>query len=436
MAFDESIAANHALSSVLTGDEADLTYLPRSSHGGPRFDHDLVAPSSVQAGDAQFLSASLDKSSLVAGKGMTPDGFEVPEGAITAASYNRPGGVLTSAITPPEQQIGSDIKAAAFKGAWTEEEDSTLKDMVMQFGERKWSTVAQALPGRIGKQCRERWINHLHPDIKKNDIWTEEDDKMLIGAHKYFGNHWSSIARFLPGRSENAIKNHWNATKRSLKSKRRLKKKKSEQQVAPGQLSALEEYIRGVYPTSESTTMLPPASPPLQNLAYNGLIGPKAELPHVPKMRMNFTAPNLVGLPLPQLPGMINDNIPPLPDLNVTCDSQEAYHVSNLMGATAPVPQVQMVTQDPHQACFNNWFPFVAYIPAWKMEHVAGPSFYTSGPSNYIDENNTYNEAGPSNTYGYGSKPAHDANNIVQMESREFMTPSTSEATMGYNRYE
>ncbi|KAF8775279.1 hypothetical protein HU200_004684 [Digitaria exilis] len=115
MAFEESIAANRTLSLVLTGDEADVTYLARSGHGGPRFKHDLVAPSSFQAGDAQFLGASLDMSS--------PAARIVPEGAIRSACYNRPGGVLTGAITPPEQQIGSDIKAVAFKGTWTEEED-------------------------------------------------------------------------------------------------------------------------------------------------------------------------------------------------------------------------------------------------------------------------------------------------------------------------
>ena len=65
--------------------------------------------------------------------------------------------------------------------------------------------------------------------FQKDHIWTEADDILLIDAHKIHGNHWSTIARCFPGWWENAIKNHWNTTKRSLKSKRRLKKKISQQ---------------------------------------------------------------------------------------------------------------------------------------------------------------------------------------------------------------
>ncbi|CAH9064622.1 unnamed protein product [Cuscuta epithymum] len=117
------------------------------------------------------------------------------------------------------------------KGPWSKEEDEIIIEMVDKYGPKKWSTIAQHLPGRIGKQCRERWHNHLNPSINK-EAWTQEEELALIRAHQIYGNKWAELTKFLPGRTDNAIKNHWNSSV----------KKKLDSYLASGLLSQFPAF--------------------------------------------------------------------------------------------------------------------------------------------------------------------------------------------------
>ena len=126
--------------------------------------------------------------------------------------------VFTSPIQPNSYQT----KSGARSMAWRADEDELLLSAIKEKGPKNWSKVSKQINYEIhngvqlrkGKHCRERWFNHLNPDLNSKayleNEWTAHEDEVLLKLHKENGNSWSLISKSLPGRTENSVRNRWN----------------------------------------------------------------------------------------------------------------------------------------------------------------------------------------------------------------------------------
>ncbi|GFP91100.1 transcription factor gamyb [Phtheirospermum japonicum] len=93
------------------------------------------------------------------------------------------------------------------KGPWKAEEDQILINHVRKYGPRDW---------RTGKSCRLRWVNKLRPDLKTGMKFSAEEERTVIDLQAQFGNKWARIATYLPGRTDNDVKNFWSSRQKRL----------------------------------------------------------------------------------------------------------------------------------------------------------------------------------------------------------------------------
>lgn len=228
----------------------------------------------------------------------------------------------TVAARGPSTTTGPDGKkrqrGRARNQRWSADEDAVLREQVRKFtelahasmakldikpsqlpyfdasgrlhGSIKWCVVAENLPGRVGKQCRERWMNHLDPSVKKCK-WSDEEDETMIRMQQQFGNRWSEIAKSLPGRSENAVKNRWNSRLR----KNQLRMKRAEQASnAPNNAVKTAKASASAAANSAATASVAASSAPATIIAST--VAPLVPAPFVAMAAPPAAAPSAAAL--------------------------------------------------------------------------------------------------------------------------------------------
>ena len=205
--------------------------------------------------------------------------------------------------SPKRARIEEPVKTR--RGPWTAEEDELLSNLVKRFGTKRWAIIAELVPGRVGKQCRERWLNHLRTDVKKT-AWTDEEDEILIKAQQELGNRWSSIAKLLPGRPENSVKNRWNSLVN--------KKKRSSSAADDSDNASSDEQSSSASDYTDEFAPTPPASIPRHSSfrtqgSSHGDITEARSLAAMPATTPNSCSPSL-GSSFPAKTDMV---LPPQP---------------------------------------------------------------------------------------------------------------------------
>ena len=93
------------------------------------------------------------------------------------------------------------------------EEDGIIIEHVKNNGPMRWADLAKRIPGKTGKQCRERWYNYLDP-ARRTGEWTETEYRLILEGLRLHGSKWVDISKTIAGRNDNAIKNLWNSNLR------------------------------------------------------------------------------------------------------------------------------------------------------------------------------------------------------------------------------
>lgn len=143
-----------------------------------------------------------------------------------------------------EIAFSSSLHPSCVCTSWTIEEDEELHQLVMQYGPNGWAALAKRMKGKTTKQCKDRWHNKLNPEIDTSP-WSYAQDERLVLEHRRIGNRWATLARLFPGRTANAVKNHF----RSLV---RLKRRIEKNRISPDSVPTYANLLFGEYSTIDT----------------------------------------------------------------------------------------------------------------------------------------------------------------------------------------
>lgn len=182
------------------------------------------------------------------------------------------------------------------KSKFTPEEDIQLVQLILSRQDHDWSWIADQMPGRNPRQCRERWTNYLNPNLNHGE-WTDEEDKIILEKRETYGAKWAVIASYLNGRSGNDVRNRWLMLMRHQNKTKAQKSSHQKQNLTYSPMSPISQIK--AQPVLTAQPVLLPISQietnNIQNNVYNEAAIPKPRKLFAPILSL---VPDISSTPL------------------------------------------------------------------------------------------------------------------------------------------